>query len=220
MVDQDRARFAALITGVADYYRTPLSDFAIGLYWNGLRRYDIAAIEQALERHIARPDREGAFMPKVSDLTVMLDGRSGDQSAVAWAKVDRAVRTRGSYDDVVFDDALIHRVIADLGGWVWLGNQTDKEWPFIARDFQSRYQGYRMRGETPQYPHVLTGLGNSHNRNTGMPLLPAILVGDPERCRDVAKSGQLAIGAASTPARVALSLPEQLDPVPPTTERP
>lgn len=189
MIDADRPRFAALITGYSEYYKQAVSSFSIDLYWRGLRNYDIAAIEQAFERHYTRTDREGAFMPKVNDLKIMLEGRSADQGAMAWAKVDRAVRTVGTYEDVVFDDALIHRCIADMGGWAWLGNQTDKEWPFIEKTFITRYQGYRMRGEQPAHVAILTGIGNSANATTGMPRLPAVMVGDPHACRRVAQVG-------------------------------
>lgn len=34
---------------------------------------------------------------------------------VAWNKVDKAVRQVGAWTSVMFDDALIHRVISDMG---------------------------------------------------------------------------------------------------------
>jgi len=185
MIAADRPRFAGLVTGTADYYGKALSDFSIDLYWDGLRQFDIGAIETSIKRHINRPDKDGSFMPKVSDLKVMLEGRSGDQSALAWAKVDRAVRTVGTYEDVLFDDGLIHRIVDELGGWVWLGAQEEKNWPFIAKDFQARYQGYRMRSEAPEYVGVLTGIANSQNSSVGMRQRAPVLVGDPDACRTV-----------------------------------
>ena len=83
MTEHDKPHFSELLTGTSDYYRVPLSEFTLNLYWNGLRRFDIAAIEKALERHICRADKDGEFMPKVGALTVMLEGSTGDQSAVA-----------------------------------------------------------------------------------------------------------------------------------------
>jgi hypothetical protein len=196
MTEQDRPHFAALMTGWADYYRTPLSRTALDIYWNLLRQYDLEAVNQAMQRHASRPDKEGTFMPKASDLTVMLVGRSNDQAAQAWAKVDRAVRTVGTWDDVVFDDPLIHVVVAELGGWAWLGNQTDKEWPFVEKRFCAVYQGYRMRGEQPPHAGILTGIANAHNAASGQRRLPAVMIGDPVCCTRVARAGQALLALA------------------------
>lgn len=189
MIESDREYFAAMLIGTADYYRTKLSKFTIEIYWKGLQRFDIAAIETAIQRHISRADKEAAFMPKVSDLTIMLEGRTGDQSAVAWAKVDRALRSVGTWADVVFDDALIHRVIEEMGGWVWFGTKGDHDWPFIAKEFQTRYQGYRMRSETPDYQPVLVGIANSQNGQSGSALQPPILIGSKALCRQILLHG-------------------------------
>jgi hypothetical protein len=35
-------------------------------------------------------------------------------------------------------------VISDMGGWVLLGSKGDGDWPFIAKEFENRYRGYRM----------------------------------------------------------------------------
>lgn len=206
MTEHDKPQFAAMMTGWADYYRTPLSRVTLDIYWNLLRHYDLAAVDQAMQRHASRPDKEGSFMPKAADLTVMLVGRSSDQAAVAWSKVDKAVRTVGTYDDVIFDDPLIHVVIAEMGGWAWLGNQTDKEWPFIEKTFITRYQAYRMRGECPEHARRLTGLANAANAASNMPRLPAVMVGDTDACRHVARSGAPLTLAAQ---RVLLAAPQE-----------
>lgn len=189
MTDADFARFAVVLTGHSEIYKHALSEFTIETYWDDLREYDIDAVEDAFRRHRRRTDGKGAFMPKASELIVMLKGSSVDQAGQAWSKVDRAVRTVGSYDDVVFDDALIHRVIEDMGGWAWLGAQTDKEWPFIEKNFVTRYHGYRMRSEQPPHVAILTGIGNSANAASGQPRLPAVMVGDPDACCRVARGG-------------------------------
>ncbi|WP_211440963.1 DUF6475 domain-containing protein [Collimonas humicola] len=189
MTESDRGKFAAMLTGTADYYRTKLSKFTIEIYWKGLHRFDIDAIETAIQRHISRADKEAAFMPKVNDLTIMLEGRTGDQSAVAWSKVDHALRSVGTWEDVVFDDALIHRVIEEMGGWVWFGTKDERDWPFIAKEFQTRYQGYRMRSETPDYQPVLVGIANSQNGQSGVAIQPPVLVGNKALCQQVLLCG-------------------------------
>ena len=140
MQSTDKKRFATLLTGIADYYGKELSNGVIALYWQGLQHIDIEAVEKALWEHTQNPDA-GQYMPKIADVVRALQGRTQDQASLAWAKVDAAVRRVGSYADVVFDDPLIHRVVAEMGGWIWFGKQTDKEWPFIAQRFETIYRG-------------------------------------------------------------------------------
>lgn len=191
MLDRDLPAFVTTLTGVADYYGKELSSGVIDVYWQGLREYDLEAVQKALWNHAKNPD-SGQFMPKIADVTKMLQGRTGDQAAVAWSKVNTAVRRVGTYADVVFDDSVIHRVIADMGGWTLLGQKTEDEWPFIARDFENRYRGYRMRDETPEYAPVLIGLANGQNREGGFRLNPPILIGDEAKANKVRAGGTTA----------------------------
>lgn len=188
MLDQDKKRFATLLSGIADYYGKELSPGVLGLYWQGLKQYDLPAVEKALWEHTQNPDT-GQFMPKIADVTRNLQGRTTDQAATAWAKVDRAVRTVGTYRDVVFDDGVIHRVIADMGGWIALGTKTEDEWPFVAREFENRYRGFRMRGEVPDYPPLLTGIANAHNAKEGFRTEAPTLIGNADVARLVYESG-------------------------------
>jgi hypothetical protein len=188
MQPTDKRRFAVLLTGIADYYGKELATSIIGLYWRGLEQYDIEAVEKALWTHTQSPDT-GQFMPKIADVVRILQGTTIDQAAIAWAKVDSAVRCVGTYRDVVFDDPIIHRVIADMGGWIPLGMKEDKEWPFVAKEFETRYRGYKMRGEIPEYQPVLTGIANAHNQVQGYAGQEPILIGDAANARKVLAGG-------------------------------
>jgi len=200
MVEHDKKRFVTLLTGVADYYGKELASGVIGLYWQGLKQYDIEGVEKALWAHTQNPD-SGQWMPKIADVTKMLQGRTADQAALAWSKVDGAVRRVGCYADVVFDDALVHRVLHDMGGWLQLAMKTENDWPFIAREFENRYRGYRMRGEAPEYPPVMIGMANAQNGETGMALQEPVLVGDRALALQVLAGGAKQPLLTMTPAR-------------------
>lgn len=161
---ESKKRFAALFSGLADYYGAEISKASLGLYWQGLRQYDYNAIEKACWAHTQLPDEAGRWMPKVSDLNKMLAGRTSDQGQIAWSKVDRAVRVTGPHWDVAFDDPIIHRVIADMGGWIQINSHDDKNWPFVAKEFITRYQAFRMTGDIPPHERYLIGVGTAHNR--------------------------------------------------------
>lgn len=183
---EEKRRFASLMTSVADYYNQPLSKNVIALYWDGLRQYDYEAIEAAMRAHMQLPDEAGRWMPKISDLNKMLAGRTSDQGQIAWSKVDRAVRTVGPYWDVAFDDPIIHRVIADMGGWVQINSAEDKNWPFVAKEFINRYQAFKMTGQQPEHERCLIGMATAHNQAAGLYEKPQIrLLGNVEKAHQI-----------------------------------
>lgn len=196
MTENDSIRFATILTGIAEYYGKPLSDGVIELYWQGLRQFDLVAVERALWDHTQNPD-SGQFMPKIADVVRALQGRTADQAQQAWTKVDQAVRRVGTYADVVFDDPLIHRVLADMGGWIAMGEKKEDEWPFVQREFENRYRGYRVRNEIPDYPAKLIGMANAYNAKEGFREQPPMLVGN-----QVAAQRVLLGGASQMPLQI------------------
>ena len=188
MTDTDAKQFFALIGDVHAFYRQPFSDFSGTVWFEAMKPYDFAAVSGALSRHCVNPD-SGQFMPKPADVVRMLRGSTQDSALVAWAKVDKAVRTVGVYESVVFDDPLIHRVIDEMGGWCRLGKETDKEWPFVGKEFENRYRGYTLRSEKPEYPPKLVGLAESMNTQTGFVAKPPRLIGNPVLAQRVFSGG-------------------------------
>ncbi|MBR7747437.1 DUF6475 domain-containing protein [Undibacterium baiyunense] len=188
MQDNDQVKFVTILTGIADYYGKTLAQGVIELYWQGLRQYDIEAVEKALWEHTQNPDN-GQFMPKIADVTRTLQGRTQDQASIAWSKVDAAVRKIGTYRDVVFDDGIIHRVLSDMGGWIGLGMKTEDDWPFVAREFENRYRGYKLRGEVPEYPPLMLGIANAQNAMSGMQGQEPVLIGKAEKAQQVLLGG-------------------------------
>lgn len=188
MKDSDKAQFFTLIGGVYAFYRQDMSEFAGSVWWQAMQPYEFAAVADALNRHCVNPDT-GQFMPKPADVVKMLQGSTQDSAMVAWSKVDKGVRQVGTYSSVVFDDPIIHRVIHDMGGWVALGSKDENEWPFVAKEFQTRYRGYRVRNEIPEYPKQLIGIAESHNSREGHQSQPPVLIGSGEAAKRVLQGG-------------------------------
>lgn len=188
MQTHDFDRFTVLLGGVFELYARDTSPIAVQIWWEAMRPFDLDAVQLAFSRHVQNPDT-GQFPPKPADVIRMLGGTTQDSALRAWAKVDRAVRQVGIYASVVFDDALVHRVLHDMGGWVGLGTKREDEWPFVAREFENRYRGYAMRGEQPEHPAVMLGLADADNSRQGFRTDPPRLVGDAERARRVMQSG-------------------------------
>jgi hypothetical protein len=180
--------FCELLGVVSEQYGKPISEGAKILYWQGLADFEFPAVQQALFRHVRNPDN-GMFMPKVADIVRMLQGSTQDSALNAWAKVDKAVRQVGTGSTVVFDDPIIHRVLQDMGGWLGLGQRSEDEWPFVAKEFENRYRGFKARGEKPDYPKTLVGIYDAHNLPNGFKATQPVLIGNRQLAEQVMLGG-------------------------------
>jgi len=189
MKEHEFDAFFVLMESTAQLYGKEISRTTIRLWWAALEAYDLAAIRQGLSRHMQNPDT-GQFMPKPADIVRMLGGTTQDGALLAWSKVDKAVRGVGIYESVVFDDPIIHAVLADMGGWVALGSKLEKEWSFVAREFENRYRCYRTLGKIEHYPPVLEGITQMENDLHGLPVPEPVLIGDRQQAMHTRKHGR------------------------------
>ncbi len=196
----DSDTFGAMLSAVAAVYGREITPEVTAIYWSALAPYDLGAVRQAFDRHVRNPDA-GQFLPKPADLIRMLGGTTADSAMQAWAKVEKAIRRVGGHESVVFDDALIHRCIDDMGGWVKLCDTLEADLPFRARDFQALYRGFAMRRERPEYPPRLVGRFEAGNRVLGQAVAPPVLIGDPEACQRVLAIGREGAGLRITHVR-------------------
>ncbi len=203
MQETDRTGFYALVSDVHAFYRQQCSTFALAVWWEACKHFDASAVKDAFNRHAVNPDN-GQFLPKPADIVKLIGGGTQDAALVAWSKVDKAVRSVGSYRSVVFDDPLIHAVISDMGGWGLLCNVDDKEWPFKAKEFENRYRGYRTRGRLETWPQKLIGTAEAHNTSKGYVAAPPLMIGDAVACEKVYRGGSDRPALALKP----LQLPE------------
>ncbi|OQS32579.1 DUF6475 domain-containing protein [Chromobacterium haemolyticum] len=188
MTQNEYCTFVDMLQAVADLYGKRLTELSIGIYWNALKPIDLAVVREAMNRHVINPDN-GQFMPKPADLVRMMEGSSQDKALQAWHKVDKVVRGIGPYSSVVFDDALIHRVLHEMGGWIALGTKTEDEWPFVAKEFENRYKAFVSRQELPEYLPVMVGLIEAENRKEGHRCEPPVLIGNAELAMSVMGAG-------------------------------
>lgn len=188
MIQSEFDDFSGILEVIAEQYGKKLSQNVVALYWQALQDYDLAAVKDALGRHLRNTDT-GQFMPKVADIIRMMQGSSMDSALSAWSKVDRALRQVGPYESVVFDDPIIHRVLHDMGGWLSLGTKTEDEWPFVAKEFENRYRGFKSRNERVEYPSKLIGIFEANNSSEGHKIAAPILIGDATKAHEVLALG-------------------------------
>lgn len=198
MQQHEMVDFSNLVTSVYGFYNQSASPFDIEVWWQAFKQFDFDAVNDAFNRHVMNPDN-GQYRPSPADLVRLLQGSSQDGALVAWAKVDKAVRSAGTYRSVAFDDPIIHAVIMDMGGWVEFGNKSEKEWPFVAKEFENRYRGYRMR-DLPEYPRWLVGISESSNSQLGMRVEPPMMIGNTTRAKLVMQGGSSTLRLGFTQA--------------------
>lgn len=116
MTKDQLPEFMKLITGVMDFYGRDVSDFAMDVWWQACRAFELGQVSKALSAHLMDAT-EGRFPPKPADLVRVLGGTKTDRALMAWSKAFDAAQSVGAYTDVAFDDRAIHGVIEDMGGW-------------------------------------------------------------------------------------------------------
>jgi hypothetical protein len=189
MQDKDKKEFAKRLANVFSFYEKNLTMDIAAAWFEILRGQDFEAVCGAFNRHVADPER-GMWMPKPADIMALVHGKGSDAAEIAWGKLYRAIGRVGRNSDVVFDDALIHAVVEDMGGWIKICEvDGDKEVSFMRVQFIKAYQAYRSRGVLPEYPRALTGISNLHNAANGFRLARPIGVGDAEKVRLVFEGG-------------------------------
>ena len=188
MNQSDYDNFVDVMQLVSEQYGKKPSDGLISLYWQGLKAYEFPSVREAIGKHLANTDT-GQFMPKIADIIRMMQGTSLDSALSAWSKVDRAVRDVGPYETVVFDDPIIHKVLHDMGGWLMLSEKTENDWPFIAKEFENRYRGFKSRNERIEYPARLIGLFEANNTKEGRAVKEPMLIGDKTKAIEVMQLG-------------------------------
>lgn len=186
--DQTRKAFAGAIGAayIATGKEAPTPS-VLRLFWEVLKGYDLADVQRAVMAHMSDPDA-GQFAPKPADLIRIIDGDTKTRSAIAWAKVDNAIRRVGQYASVIFDDPLIHATVSDMGGWTELCRVMTDELPFKASEFDNRYRAY-CKQPPAGYPRQLAGVIATENGAKGFDAEPPVLIGDSDKAKEVYRLG-------------------------------
>lgn len=185
------AQFTKMLMALGEYYHRGVSPMVVDFYWQALRGYPLGEIKRVIGVHLANTE-SGVYFPKVADFIRLLDGGNKDNAALAWTKLEEALKHVGTYKDIVFDDPYLHAVIRDMGGWIHFGEITLDKWPFVGNDFRARYAAFRSRGVNGLYPASLRGRSNGENWSSNYPLDPPVLWGDRSICLKVIENGEKA----------------------------
>lgn len=174
---EDKPAFQALLTDVMAFNRQDVSRFALGVWWEACKTFELAQVSKAFTAHAMDAER-GQFPPKPADIVRQLQGTHTDKALMAWGKAFDAMQKVGAYQSVVFDDAAIHAAVSDMGGWQKLCRSEMDELPFVQKRFCDSYKAYAARGKF-DYPGRLIGEYESINAVEGRRVAPPVMIGNP-----------------------------------------
>lgn len=183
MRNDELKQFSEALTASLEVYDKRTSAMTIEIWWEALKRFELNAVMNGFSLHLQNPDN-GQFAPKPADIIRLIEGSNVDKSMQAWTKLDRAIRTVGPYQSVVFDDPLIHIVVQDMGGWIKFGEIQNDEYPFVRNEFVKRYQGLTLRPQE-KFPSKLIGIAEQANAEAGRKIAAPMLVGDSNAAEKV-----------------------------------
>ena len=187
MKSSEKREFIKLMIKVGATYDRAVSSVLMGVYWRILRDFELIDIRYAFKAHCRHPD-EGRFFPKPSDIVRLLEGSPESRALIAWTTMEMSMGRVGRYQSVVFEDPLIHAVIEDMGGWIKLCEQSLKELPFTALDFQKRYRAF-VTYPPRRHPRYLVGICEGDNTKNGYAIAPPMLIGNQQKAIAVLQSG-------------------------------
>lgn len=191
MNPEDRSEFAHLIADALAFYGQEISQFGLSVWWQACQPFELQAVRRALGRHAMDPER-GMFPPKPADVVRQLQGVPTDRAAKAWGVALDAASRVGSYTDVVFEDPIIHVVIADLGGWPEFCRTPNDRLSYTQHRFTEAYRAYVNRGDLDEWPPRLHGDRSPDEiyAQRGLPPPQPVLIGNPQRARTVMLQGR------------------------------
>jgi hypothetical protein len=144
MTHQDRSEFAALLAEVLGFYRQQTSPFAMSVWWEACKGFELAQIRQAMTAHALNPDR-GHFAPMPADIIRALVPSGDDEAHAAWGKLVEQIRSVGSYGAPKIEDDAARNALVAMGGWGALCRSDERELPFLHKRF---VDGYKRNVET------------------------------------------------------------------------
>lgn len=179
---QDKTRFSMVMTMLSESTRQPLSKVTLDMWWRMFESISDDAFEQACMRHL----QASKWMPAPSDIFEQLDGKLSEKAMYAWNLVYEAIKRVGSWESVLFEDYVIHMVLADMGGWIRLCESTTDELVFVAKEFQKRYEekiNSLKSGRVKTSLPMLRGRADIENASQGLEMTSMTMIGDVGKCK-------------------------------------
>ena len=175
MNNDDKKRFAEIMTITGEMFDKKISTTLIKTYFKMLSGYSIEQVGAAFQSHLLDPD-QGMFFPKPANIVKQLAGTTKQQdqdiecrAELAWAVIMGEMSRIGSYGTLNLEDRQAMAAVSAVGGWKKLCAQTFDQLVWVKKEFVSCYGNYE-RTPLEALPQNLPGrieLDKHKSKQTG-----------------------------------------------------
>lgn len=144
MLDSDKEKFKTLMVGVGELYSKEITKPLLRIYFSALANYSFDEVEQGINSHTLDPN-QGTFFPKPADIVRSLqkgDLSPEERAEVAWAEIERKIRSIGSYGTLKLEDGIALAALKGFTSWKDLCSMDTAKMTWAKKEFISLYSTY------------------------------------------------------------------------------
>ena len=165
MEQANKYKKKVFLSSTSEIYGKYPSKELLRIYFDYLINYSIENIAAAFKKHSLDPN-VGQFFPKPSDIVRNISGdrlSTKNNALIAWAAVEAAISSVGSYGTLELDDKQALMVIRTMGSWSQFC-QTDRDkMPFKKQEFIGMYEAFNSTA-IEDMPDCLMGIADLANQ--------------------------------------------------------
>ncbi len=184
----DKKQFATMWTEACALYGRSVTTNGLSLVFSILEKYTIEQVSKAISLH-AQDSVNGRFPILPTHVISHIEGQANERGGSAWQKLINAMERVGSYEDVVFDDPIIHAIVESEGGWQRLSGMTYDDLKYVQNRFMQQYPQYVSKSGQFDYPKILGGSINSDRSAQGLEKHTPKMIGNQQKCLSVLENG-------------------------------
>lgn len=146
MNDSDKKQFAGLIAGLGETFQKPLSKPALRIYWEVLKPFALAEVEQAVFRLLATRSITGTIPVPAEIINAMPKGKNSLPSAAeVWDKIIKAAEAGRNTPGRIPEAAV--RALSVVGGFRQLALTSYEALRYAYPKFQAAYESLSESGK-------------------------------------------------------------------------
>lgn len=159
MNDSDKKEFAEVMLANGEIYNKEISKSLMQAYFNALTGFTIDQVKNGMTKHALDP-KHGTFFPKPADIVRHLQSSelsAEERAEIAWAELERKIRTEGSYGSLVLEDKVAVAAVKGFTSWKDLCMMNTDKMTWAKKEFMSLYGTYD-KAPVESLPDSLPGI--------------------------------------------------------------
>lgn len=144
MLEQDKSQFEIIMIGIGELYGKEITKPLLRIYFSALANYSLQQVESGINAH-TMDEKHGSFFPKPADIVRHLkryELSAEERAEIAWAELERKIRTQGSYGNLNLDDKVAIAAVKGFISWKDLCMMDTTKMTWAKKEFMSLYETY------------------------------------------------------------------------------